>query len=153
MKITIISISKFENSHFKTIFQDYQKRLPNLTLKEIEFKKTKSMPIEKIKEQESNLILKNLNKNSIIISLDENGIQYKSTEFAKLLENYSINGNSNIDFIIGGAFGLSKNILEKSHKIISLGKMTFAHLMVRIMLIEQIYRANSIISGHPYHKE
>lgn len=153
MKITIISISKFENSEFRKIFEEYQKRMNSVELKEIEFKKSKNLPVSSIKKQEAELIEKNLSKNSIIIALDENGQTANSQEFAKILEKYSLNGNSNIDFIIGGAFGLDKSILNKANKIISLSKMTFPHLMARIILIEQIYRAKSIISGHPYHKE
>lgn len=153
MKIKIISIAKFEKSEFKPIFLNYQKRMKNIELKEIEFKKSKNLPVETIKSSEAELILKNIDKNSIIIALDESGQEFSSIKFAKLLQNYSINGNSKINFIIGGAFGLSKQILDKSDKIISLSQMTFPHLMARIILIEQIYRAESIISGHPYHKE
>ncbi len=153
MKITIISIGKFENSSHKQVFDDYLKRVRGVNIKEIELKNSKNIPIETLKNQEAELILKAISKNSIIISLDEKGQQFSSIEFSKLLDNYSLNGDSTVDFIIGGAFGLSPKILEKSHKIISFSKMTFPHLMVRTILLEQIYRAKSISAGHPYHKE
>ena len=79
-------------------------------------------------------------------------INYFYFEFSKLL-NSKLNEGSNIDFIIGGAFGLDKEFLRKSNITLSLGKLTLPHIMARIILIEQIYRAESIIKGHPYHKE
>jgi 23S rRNA (pseudouridine1915-N3)-methyltransferase len=152
MKITIIAINKFENSAQREIFDEYVKRMRGVELKEIEFKRSKNLPPEIVKEQEGELILKNCSKNSILIALDEFGKQYSSVDFAKMLADFSLNGDSNIDFVIGGAYGLSTKILQKARCKISLGKMTFAHLMVRHILIEQIYRAKSINSSHPYHK-
>ncbi len=153
MNITIISIAKFENQHFKEIFLKYQKRISNLEIKEIEFKKSKSLPVPRIKEDESRLILKNIDKGAKIIALDERGKLKDSKSFAKSIENYSNNGVSRLNFIIGGAFGLSQEILDTADEIISLSKMTYTHMMARIILVEQIYRANTINSNHPYHKE
>lgn len=153
MKITIISIGKFENSPYKKIFEEYFKRISyKIELKEIDAKGSKNIELEKIKLKEAELINKNLSKGSFKICLDENGSQYTSIEFSKLL-NSKFNEGSNIDFIIGGAFGLDKEFLRKSNITLSLGKLTLPHIMARIILIEQIYRAESIIKGHPYHKE
>lgn len=153
MKITIISIGKFENSPYKKIFEEYFKRISyKIELKEIDAKGSKNIELGKIKLKEAELINKNLSKNSFKICLDENGSQYTSIEFSKLL-NSKFNEGSNIDFIIGGAFGLDKEFLRKSNITLSLGKLTLPHIMARIILIEQIYRAESIIKGHPYHKE
>jgi len=153
MKITIISIGKFENSPYKKIFEEYFKRISyKIELKEIDAKGSKNIELGKIKLKEAELINKNLSKGSFKICLDENGSQYTSIEFSKLL-NSKFNEGSNIDFIIGGAFGLDKEFLRKSNITLSLGKLTLPHIMARIILIEQIYRAESIIKGHPYHKE
>lgn len=154
MNIEIISIGKFNKSLQKEVFENYQKKLNwKLVLKEIEPKISKNFEINKKKELEADLILKNLNNNSKIISLDERGKQFSSKDFSKLIADFGIFGDSNLTFIIGGADGLSKIILDKSHLIISLSKMTFPHLVVRSILVEQIYRASSIISNHPYHRE
>ena len=109
------------------------------------------MPPAKIKELEEAQITKNLSPNSYLITLDEKADQLSSINFADLIKKTSTT-NPNIDLIIGGAFGLSQNLQKKSNYKLSLGKMTFPHLIVRLLLIEQIYRAQTIIDGHPYHK-
>ena len=153
MKITILSIGKFDKSPFRELFEYYLKRLKwKIELKEIEFKNTKSFEESKIKHEESVLLAKNLHNFSKIIVLDERGKQFSSPEFANILQNFNVAGDSNIAFIIGGAFGLSDEIKNKADILLSISKMTLPHLMVRGFLIEQIYRASTIISNHPYHK-
>ena len=153
MKITILSIGKFDKSPFRELFEYYLKRLKwKIELREIEFKNTKSFEESKIKQEEGVLLLKNLHNFSKIIVLDERGKQFSSPEFANILENFNVSGDSNIAFIIGGAFGLSEEVKNKADILLSISKMTLPHLMVRGFLIEQIYRASTIISNHPYHK-
>jgi 23S rRNA (pseudouridine1915-N3)-methyltransferase len=153
MKITILSIGKFDKSPFRELFEYYLKRLKwKIELREIEFKNTKSFEDSKIKQEEGVLLLKNLHNFSKIIVLDERGKQFSSQEFANILENFNVNGDSNIAFIIGGAFGLSDDVKNKADILLSISKMTLPHLMVRSFLIEQIYRASTIISNHPYNK-
>ncbi len=153
MKITILSIGKFDKSPYRELFEYYLKRLKwKIELKEIEFKNTKSFEESKIKHEEGVLLLKNLHNFSKIIVLDERGKQFSSPEFANILENFNVTGDSNIAFIIGGAFGLSDDVKNKADILLSISKMTLPHLMVRGFLIEQIYRASTIISNHPYHK-
>lgn len=153
MKITILSIGKFDKSFYHENFQFYQKRLKwKVELKEIEFKSSKGFEESKIKEQEAKLLIKNFENFSKIIALDENGKSFSSVEFANMLENMNTSGNSNIAFIIGGAFGLSQEIKNRADILISLSRLTFPHLMVRTILIEQLYRASTIINNHPYHK-
>ncbi len=153
MKITILSIGKFDKSPYRELFEFYLKRLKwKIDLKEIEFKNTKSFEESKIKHEEGVLLLKNLHNFSKIIVLDENGKQFSSQEFANILENFNVAGNSNIAFLIGGAFGLSEEVKNKADILLSVSKMTLPHLMVRGFLIEQIYRASTIIANHPYHK-
>ena len=148
MKITILSIGKFDKSPFRELFEYYLKRLKW----KLEFKNTKSYEESKIKQEEGGLLLKNLHNFSKIIVLDERGKQFSSPEFANILENFNVSGDSNIAFIIGGAFGLSDDVKNKADILLSISKMTLPHLMVRGFLIEQIYRASTIISNHPYHK-
>ena len=153
MKITILSIGKFDKSPYRELFEYYLKRLKwKIELKEIEFKNTKSYEESKIKNEEGALLLKNLHNFSKIIVLDERGKQFSSPEFANILENFNVAGDSNIAFVIGGAFGLSEEVKNKADILFSISKMTLPHLMVRGFLIEKIYRASTIISNHPYHK-
>lgn len=154
MKITIISIGKFENSPHKEVFQNYLKRMKwNVELKELELRNSKNLPVEKLKEEEAKIIAKAIKLGSVVIALDEKGKEFTSQNFAKLLADFSLHGNSHLTFIIGGACGLAPGILQKAQLKIALGLMTFPHLMVRAILLEQLYRAESIIAGHPYHKE
>lgn len=154
MKITIISIGKFENSSHKSVFETYVKRLKwKVELKELELKNSKNLSSDELKKGEGELILKALKPSSKLIALDENGKQFKSRDFAKLISDFAVNGDSDLTFVIGGADGLSQEILKKSSLKISLSLMTFPHLMVRAILAEQIYRASTIIDGHPYHRD
>jgi 23S rRNA (pseudouridine1915-N3)-methyltransferase len=88
-----------------------------------------------------------------LIALDEKGKEFTSQNFAKLIADFSLRGDSNLTFIIGGANGLDAQILNRANLKMSLSLMTFPHLMVRSILLEQLYRAQSIIAGHPYHRE
>jgi 23S rRNA (pseudouridine1915-N3)-methyltransferase len=152
MKINILSIGKFKkNSNFEQIFNEYKKRIPwKVSLKEL--LANKKLSGESLKKIEGEKLLQNTNTKGKVISLDERGKIITSTEFANLIKSYQLNGISNIDFIIGGADGLSEEVRKKSDYVLSFGKMVFPHLMIRTMLIEQIYRASTILSGHPYHK-
>lgn len=153
MKITILSIGKFDNSPFLEIWQYYLKRLKwKVIIRELEIKNSNGFEDSKIKTQEGLLLIKNFDNFDKIIALDENGKQFSSIEFANLLQNYSVNSNGNIAFVIGGALGMSQEVKERADLILSFSKFTFPHLMVRGILIEQIYRASTIIANHPYHK-
>lgn len=160
MKIKIISPGKFENSPHLQMFNDYTKRLKSrVELIELEVKNGKNLELQKLKSEEEKLINKHLhpqkpNKNdpkSVI--LDENGLQLTSKQFAKFISDCQNNSESELCFVIGGAGGLSDEIKNQAKTKISFGLMTFPHLMVRVMLIEQIYRAFSIIENHPYHRQ
>jgi len=154
MKISIISIGKFENSPHKQVFETYIKRLKwKVELKELDLKNSQNLSVTKIKEGEGALILKVLKPSSKLIVLDEDGKQFSSVAFAKMISDFAVAGDSDLSFVIGGSDGLSEEVLQKSNLKISFGKMTFPHLMVRAILAEQLYRAQSIISGHPYHRE
>ncbi len=154
MKITIISIGKFENSPHKAVFETYLQRMKwKVSLKELELKNSQNLSVEKIKELEGDLIFKTLRPSSKLIALDEHGKQFSSRAFEKILSDYAVNGSSDFTFVIGGADGLSKFVLEKASLKLSLGLITLPHLMVRSILIEQLYRAFTITTNHPYHRD
>jgi 23S rRNA (pseudouridine1915-N3)-methyltransferase len=154
MKITIVSIGSFEGSQYQKIFHDFAKRLKwHISLKEILPKNSTNFSKLQIKENEANLILKAIKPSSKLIALDEKGKQFSSQNFTKIISDFGLKGDSDLTFIIGGAEGLDPKIINNCHLTISLSPLTFPHMMVRIILIEQIYRAYSIINHHPYHRE
>lgn len=144
--ITLIAVGKNKNaSTFYDLWNQYAKRLSTkIILHEIEARNTAL-------EQEK--IIEKINPSHPLICLDEKGKTYSSLEFAKKIEGFQLEGHSHIQFIIGGADGLNSEIRQKANLIMSFGAQTWPHMMVRVMLIEQIYRAQQILSGHPYHRE
>jgi len=153
VNVLILSIGKFENSPHKTVFESYIKRLKwKIELKELDLKNSKNLSVEKIKEGEGQLILKALKSGSKLIALDEKGKQFSSAGFAKLISDFALYGDSSLSFAIGGSNGLSPEVLQRASLKISFGLATFPHLMVRSILAEQLYRAMTILEGHPYHR-
>lgn len=153
MRISILAIGKFENSSHYTLFADYAKRLKwKFELKELELRNARNLRVPQVKSGEGKLILQALKPNSKLIALDEQGKEFSSQNFAKLLSDFALRGESDLTFVLGGANGLSSEVLQKASMQLSLGKMTLPHLLARVILIEQIYRAETIISGHPYHR-
>ena len=118
-----------------------------------ELKNVSALTKDQIKEKEGALIMKNLKTSDDVILLDEHGRQYSSMEFARLIEDKMSRSGKDIVFVIGGAYGFSKEMYDRSNGLISLSKMTFSHQMVRTIFTEQLYRAFTIIKGEPYHHE
>lgn len=156
MKITIISIGKFSNKDPNLeLFLNYQKRLSwKIELKELELRGSNLANLQNdvLKNKEAELLLSKVPNSAKIIALDEKGTMLNSQEFAKQIKNYGDYGHSNLAFIIGGADGIGEEIKKRADLILSFSKMTFPHMMIRSFLIEQIYRANTIINNHPYHR-
>ncbi|MFN8674699.1 MAG: 23S rRNA (pseudouridine(1915)-N(3))-methyltransferase RlmH [Candidatus Sericytochromatia bacterium] len=156
MKINIISLGKIKEKYFKDCMDEYTKRLTSycsLVKTELEDEKLLvSQKEEFFKMKEGEKILKVLNTKSYKIALSERGKNLTSEEFADFIKNITNNGYSEISFIIGGALGLSEEVLNKSDYKLSLSKMTFTHQMVYSFLLEQIYRAFKIMNNEPYHK-
>ena len=152
MKITVAAIGKVKaNSAEMQLAENYLKRLPwECQFKEIEEKR--NLPAEKLKEREAELLCSLVPDSAVKIVLDEHGKQYDSVAFSQMLSNFQEDGRANIGFFIGGAYGHGIALKKQADITISLGKMTWPHVMVRTMLAEQIYRAYTISSGHPYHK-
>jgi 23S rRNA (pseudouridine1915-N3)-methyltransferase len=98
-------------------------------------------------------IIQKLSPNTPLIVLDERGKNLTSIQFSKKLEDFQVNHSGTIQFVIGGADGLNDNLRQKANLIMSFGTMTWPHMMARVMLVEQIYRAQQILANHPYHRE
>ena len=152
MKFNIISIGKFGNSSYQDLYFEYKKRLKyDVSLIELVLKKHYTN-IDDEKKEEGKLLLSKCDADSMIISLDERGKIITTNEFCTQINSYINLGIMNINFIIGGVYGLSQEVIKNSNYILSLGKMVFPHLMVRVILIEQLYRVWTLNNNHPYHK-
>lgn len=156
--INIICVGKLKENYLKDAINEYCKRLSKyckLDIIEIADEQIPNNINDKIsnniKNIEGSKIISNL-KNSYVISLDLKGKQYSSEDFSKKLENISLFINSNITFIIGGSLGLSDEVLEKSNELICFSKMTFPHQLIRVFLLEQIFRAFKIQNNETYHR-
>ncbi|MDL1913354.1 MAG: 23S rRNA (pseudouridine(1915)-N(3))-methyltransferase RlmH [Bergeyella sp.] len=157
MKIYLISVGKTENKNIKDLILYYKERLPkywNFEMIEIPNRKsTQNLSIENLKKEEGKSFFSHLDPSSYTILLDEKGKEYTSRQFASRIENLMISPVKKINILIGGAYGFSEEIYEKSHENIALSKMTFTHQMVRLFIMEQLYRASQILGGKPYHHE
>lgn len=159
MKITIVCIGRLKEVYFTKAVEEYTKRLGaycKLEIIELPDEKTPDSASYademKIKEIEGERISKVLKDDAKIIALAIEGKQYSSEDFARKIDETGIYGTSHIMFIIGGSLGLSERILKRSDELLSFSKMTFPHQLMRVILLEQIYRAYRIIHREPYHK-
>lgn len=150
MKFNIIAIGKMKSSPELDIIKKYIKRC-NIPINIIELETKKTLFENQVKKAEANLILSKISNDDILIALDEIGITFSSKKFSEKIKKLTINGQK-IYFVIGGAVGLDKSIKQRANIIISFGEMTFPHMLVRVMLCEQLYRVQTIIDNHPYHK-
>lgn len=159
MNIKLITVGKIKEKFYKDAIDEYVKRLSRcckINIIEVADEKTKEnasdKEVEIILNKESERIIKAINDNDYIIALAINGLKYDSINFANKIKELGIKGNSNICFIIGGSLGLHKNVLNKANMKLSFSDMTFPHQLMRVILLEQIYRAYRIINNEPYHK-
>lgn len=159
MNITILCVGRLTEKFFEDAVEEYKKRLSkyvNFKIVEVKDEKTKEnatiQEINLVKDKEGKRILEKINKNSYIVTLEINGKQKSSEEFAEFFKNAMVSGKSDITFIIGGSLGLSDEVLKVSDYALSFSKMTFPHQLMRVILSEQIYRAYRIINNEPYHK-
>lgn len=144
--IKIIAVGSLKEKYLKSMVEDYYKRITKYH--KIELIEVKDSNITKEKDE----ILKKINKNDYIISLDIYGREYNSIEFKDHLENLFNNSKSNITFIIGGSDGIDDKIKSLSNELISFSKLTFPHELFRAILLEQIYRSFKIMNNESYHK-
>ena len=151
MRITICAIARIRGNPTAKICQIYQDRLPwDVKIRELEVKK--HLKGEKRQWAEAKLLQKAIPNRAMIIALDTRGEMLSSKAFAGRVCSFRDEGIADIAFLIGGAEGLHQNLIESAGMVLSLGTMTWPHLMARAMLMEQLYRAYSILAGHPYHR-
>lgn len=159
MKITIITVGKVKESYFRGAIEEYSKRLSKyckLDIVEVADEKTPDKASEteeeQIKAKEAERIMKHVRDDAYVIALAIEGKQLDSVELAEKIDKLGVQGKSHIQFIIGGSLGLHPSVLSRVDYKLSFSKMTFPHQLMRVILLEQIYRAYRIISHEPYHK-
>jgi 23S rRNA (pseudouridine1915-N3)-methyltransferase len=159
MTITVLSVGKIKEKYLNMAIDEYSKRLSKyckLNYIQVQDEKTPDNASEainlKIKETEGERILKNIKDTSYVCALAIEGKQLTSEKLASTLDNLAISGKSDIVFVIGGSLGLSDKVLSRADFLLSFSKMTFPHQLMKVILLEQIYRSFRIIKNEPYHK-
>lgn len=159
MNIDIICVGKIKEKYLIDAIAEYSKRLSRYcSLKVLEVSDEKTVEnaseavLEKIKLSEAERIVKHIKKDAMVVSLEIDGKMLSSTELADKISKWGVDGYSDIQFIIGGSIGLHKTISEMASMHLSFSKMTFPHQLMRVILLEQIYRAFRINNNEPYHK-
>ena len=159
MKITLITVGKIKEKYLRDAIAEYSKRLSRyckLEIVEVADEKTPDQASETVEEniraKEGERILKYINDDMYVITLEIDGKMLSSEEFAGKIESLGVQGKSSIAFVIGGSIGLGKEVLRRSDYTLSFSKMTFPHQLMRVILLEQVYRGYRIINGEPYHK-
>lgn len=153
MQFNIISVGKCRDKAINSLCAEYTKRLSiygKSSLVELAHGKGS---VGEVKSKEADSILAKIKPNSFVIALDERGKSLPTRDFAKLIEQKSVTGFSSFDIIIGGAEGLDDRIRNRADLILSFSELTFPHMLVRVILLEQLYRVMSLINNHPYHRE
>ena len=157
MKIKLIVIGKTDSNELNQLIQTYLKRLQHYIKMELEIvpdiKNRKQLSEKLQKEKEGELLLKSLKNTDVVVLLDEKGRQFRSVEFSNYLQDKMNASTKQLVFIIGGPYGFSDTIYKRATSKISLSKMTFSHQMIRLFMVEQIYRAFTILRNEPYHHE
>lgn len=155
MKINLVVIGKKMPDWIQTGINHYQKQLPaqlNFNLISLEAQKRKGKNIEQIKALEGELIIKASKDSSLVIAFDEHGKQHSTKTIAKYLGDWQQNGET-ISLIIGGADGLSNEVKNHANQLWGLSNLTLPHSMARLLAVEQLYRAHSLLTNHPYHRD
>ena len=156
MKITLLVVGKTNDERLRSLIADYQQRLSHYVPFEFvvipDIKNAKALSEEQLKSAEGELILKNLSPAMDVLLLDEHGREFRSIEYADFLQK-KMGSGKDLTLVIGGAYGFSPAVYQRANGKISLSQMTFSHQMIRLMAIEQIYRAMTILRGEPYHHE
>jgi 23S rRNA (pseudouridine1915-N3)-methyltransferase len=151
MRLTIVAVGRLKAGPLDALAQHYAARITwPLVLREVEEKRP--LPTPELKEREAALLLAAVPAGATIIALDERGKTLTSEAFAQRIAVWRDTGSADLAFLIGGAEGLAETVRRKTQFVLSLGSMTWPHLLVRGMLLEQLYRAQQILAGHPYHR-
>ena len=157
MRISLLCIGKTDDKEINSLIQYYLTRLPrhwNFEINEIpDVRNAKNLTPELLKKEESKLFLNQVDKTDLVILLDEKGKQFTSREFAQKIDVWMNSSVKKVHILIGGAYGFSDEIYSRANEKMSLSKMTFTHQMIRLFIVEQIYRADQILQGKPYHND
>jgi 23S rRNA (pseudouridine1915-N3)-methyltransferase len=158
LNINVICVGKLKEQYLKDAVSEYSKRLSKYCkLNFIELSdeklpdKINDSIIQDIKNKEAVKILNSIKKDSFVLTLDLKGKEYTSENFSKKIEDITVRGFSSITFIIGGTLGLTNEVLQKSNELICFSKMTFPHQLIRVFLLEQVFRAFKISNNETYH--
>ena len=159
MKITILSVGKVKEKFYRDAIAEFEKRLSRyckLEIIEVADEKTQEEASENeiklVKEKEGERLLKNIKDDAYVVCLCIDGKQLDSEELSSKIEKLGIQGTSHIYFVIGGSLGLADEVVKRADFKLSFSKMTFPHQLMRVILLEQIYRAYRIMNNEPYHK-
>lgn len=157
MKIKLLAIGKTDDKNLNTLIENYQNRLKHYIKFELhlipDIKNVKNLSEKQQKEKEGELILKQLQPTDQLVLLDEKGKEYRSIEFSQLLQKKMNSGIKQLVFVIGGPYGFSQDVYKKTQGKISFSKMTFSHQMIRLFMVEQLYRGFTILKNESYHHE
>jgi len=155
MRVKLLVIGKTDDNELSKLIQKFNKRIDryvNFSIETIpDVKKSKKLSKEQQKEKEGELIISKISSTDRLFLFDENGELFNSIEFSNFFQKQMNSGVKQIIFVVGGAYGFSQKIYKKANSKISLSKMTFSHQMVRLIAVEQIYRAFTILKNEPYH--
>jgi len=157
MKIKLLAIGKTDDKNLNSLIETYQGRLKHYIKFELEIipdiKNVKNLSENQQKEKEGELILSKLQPTDQLVLLDEKGKDFRSLEFSQYLQKKMNSGIKQLVFVIGGPYGFSEKVYKKSMGKVSFSKMTFSHQMIRLFVVEQVYRAFTILKNEPYHHE
>lgn len=157
MRINLLCIGKTDDKEITSLISYYLTRLPkhwNFEIIEIpDIKNAKNLSPDLLKKEEAKLFQNYIDKNDWVAILDEKGKQFTSREFSQKIDNWMNSSVKKIHILIGGAYGFSDEIYERANEKMSLSKMTFTHQMIRLFIVEQLYRADQILQGKPYHND
>jgi 23S rRNA (pseudouridine1915-N3)-methyltransferase len=157
MKITLLTVGKTTNANLVTLQDEYQNRLKFYIPFEMvvipELKNTKNLSIAEQQEKEADLILKQLDTSDEVVLLDDKGKQFTSMGFSEYISKKMLASHKRMVFVVGGPYGFSERVYNRANGKVSLSAMTFSHQMIRLIFIEQLYRAMTILKGEPYHHE
>jgi len=157
MKIKLIQIGKTDASYLNEGIEKYNKRILRYHPYEIitipDIKNVKNISQEQQKKQEADKILKSIQNTDFVILLDEKGKELSSVNFSNFIKDSMLQSIKQLIFVIGGPYGFDSSVYKRANRKIALSQMTFSHQLIRLIFAEQLYRANSIIKGEPYHHE
>lgn len=153
MRIHIVAIGRARSGPEAALFKHYADRVTQWPITLVEQDLRRRTAPDRIADAEAALLQQSVPAGALVVALDERGRQHTSREFAQLLRGQQDEGRRDIAFLIGGADGLAASVREGAARVLSLGQATWPHLLVRGLLAEQIYRAQQILSGHPYHRD